>query len=287
MVVSFNPDDGFEKRLAALSAQVSETIVVDNTTKPADRARVVAICRRLGCVLHANGENVGVAEALNRGVSAARQRGATAVLTMDHDSSPSSDMVAELLTTLNDARAAGLRVGLVAPGVIDGATGRGGPDRGDVRVWRETTLAITSGSLVPLSVFESVGLFRSDFFIDCVDQEFCLRLREHGYRVVQSHRALLIHHLGSPRLHHVLGRTFIPTNHPPSRRFYMARNLVWTSKLLLLSQPRVVLPMMFKLVKAAVLIAGLEENKLAKLRAIASGVIAGIGTRPGRPPRLA
>jgi rhamnosyltransferase len=52
----------------------------------------------------------------------------------------------------------------------------------------ETVTTITSGSLVSLTVFQLLGGLRDDFFIDCVDHEYCLRARAHGFRVMITSR---------------------------------------------------------------------------------------------------
>lgn len=44
-------------------------------------------------------------------------------------------------------------------------------------LFRERKTLITSGMLIPLSLFGKIGMFREDYFIDSVDHEFCLRAR--------------------------------------------------------------------------------------------------------------
>jgi rhamnosyltransferase len=285
VVVSYQPDDAFPQRLHAIALQTHATIVVDNSVDA--EGRVPRICRDLGCRCVVNGRNVGLAEALNQGVREACAAGATLVVTMDQDSTPTPTMVAELLRTLNAAREAGLPVGLVVPTSIDVATGRrsGVPDgRAE---WSEETIGITSGSLIPVTVLCRVGLFRPDYFIDGIDHEFCLRARQYGYKTIRAHRASMYHRLGAPRIRHVLGVSFIPTNHSATRRFYMARNTIWTAKLLLLSETRTVLALAFRLVKNIVLIALLEDQKTRKLSATVAGLVNGLITKPSSVPPLA
>jgi rhamnosyltransferase len=84
---------------------------------------------------------------------------------------------------------------------------------------------MTSGSFIPVSVFDSCGEFREDFFIDQVDHEFGFRVRECGFIVVVSEEAFLIHVPGSPREHTFLGvMRFKTTHHNAMRRYYMTRN---------------------------------------------------------------
>jgi rhamnosyltransferase len=234
-----------------------------------------------------NGINLGVAEALNLGVLAAVNDGAQYVVTMDQDSVPDGAMVAELHRALRDATEAGERVGLVAPRTRDVFTADEVPSVPRAGGWTTIKLAITSGSLIPIAVIKSVGLFRSEFFIDSVDQEFCLRLGQAGFKIVSARSALLEHRLGSPRIHHFFGMRFIPTNHSAQRRFFMARNVLWTARLFASVDAPISLLLIVKLLKNAVLIAAFEDDKLAKLRATGAGLVDGILTTPAPIKRLA
>jgi rhamnosyltransferase len=74
-----------------------------------------------------------------------------------------------------------------------------------------------------------VGGFDESLFIDYVDHEFCLRLRQHGYQVMETTRALLIHSLGALEVRRFGPLRLLITHHSPARRYYMSRNriLVW------------------------------------------------------------
>jgi rhamnosyltransferase len=286
VVVSFNPDEGLAQRLRATAVQVSVTVVVDNSTSGAGED-VRRLCDSLGYRCIVNGRNLGMGEALNQGVRDALSQGATHILTMDQDSTPAATMVAELLRALDAARGVHLAVGLAAATSVDAVTGRQSGTGSEPREWSESTLAITSGSLIPISVFGRVGLFRADYFIDSIDHEFCLRIRRHGYRIIRAHRAGMLHKLGAPKVEQLLGLSFIPTNHSPIRRFYMARNIMWTTKLFLFSETRAVVTMTLKLLKNSLLIVLFEDQKVRKLGAIALGLARGLATRPSRVPTLA
>jgi rhamnosyltransferase len=286
IVVTFNPDDALRSRLDMLARQVDRVVVVDNSQNLSAREGVAGTCSALGCRCVTNGANLGLAEALNRGVLAAIDEGAAYVLTMDQDSMPDVAMVVELHRALRAAAEAGERVGLVAPRTRDvfSADQRTAALRsGD---WITTKLAITSGSLIPVTVIEAVGLFRAEFFIDSIDQEFCLRLAQRGFKIITAPSALLEHRLGSPRIHHFFGMQFIPTNHSAERRFFMARNVLWTARLFASVDAPTSLLLIVKLLKNAALIAAFEDDKLAKLRATGAGLMNGIFTAPAAIRRV-
>jgi rhamnosyltransferase len=90
--------------------------------------------------------------------------------------------------------------------------------------WDEVDLVITSGSLLPLAAYFAIGPFREEFFIDYVDEDYCLRAKAKGYRVIRSRKHLMSHAIGSPTLHANFGVRKWTTNHSPDRRYYIARN---------------------------------------------------------------
>jgi rhamnosyltransferase len=287
VVVTYNPSDGWDRGLQCLAPQVDGVVVVDNSPQASTSRAIEKICEQMGCQFMRNGSNLGLAEALNRGVLAAVNQGAEYVLTMDQDSVPDVAMVPQLHRALRDATEARERVGLVTPRTRDVFSDRDTVLERDSDGWTLTKLAITSGSLIPVSVVRTVGLFRADFFIDSVDQEFCLRLGQSGFKIVCAQSALLDHRLGAPRIHRFLGMHFIPTNHSAQRRFFMARNVLWTARLFALIDARTSLLLVFKLLKNAVLIAAFEDEKLTKLRATVAGLRDGILTSPAAIKRLA
>src|SRR6185295_14744803 len=76
---------------------------------------------------------------------------------------------------------------------------------------------------VRLDVIEQIGPYDEGFFIDCIDFDFCLRLRAAGYQVHRVSGAVMRHQVGDavrmPRL-----VTGFYARHPPARRYYMFRN---------------------------------------------------------------
>lgn len=80
---------------------------------------------------------------------------------------------------------------------------------------------ITSGSLIALNTFESVGLFDESLFIDNVDIEWCLRAAKQGYFCAGVSSAILMHHLGESVVN-LFGRSV--HTHKPLRLYYRFRN---------------------------------------------------------------
>jgi rhamnosyltransferase len=83
---------------------------------------------------------------------------------------------------------------------------------------------ITSGNLIAASVFERVGYFDDELFIDSVDHEFCLRCRAQGLLVVESKLQVLDHSKGAATEHRLLWMTVPTANQSATRRYYITRN---------------------------------------------------------------
>ena len=192
VVTAFHPDERLTAVVEAALKSCQPVIVVDNTPGSApslsDGLRDLA-----GVTVLRDGRNRGLAGGLNAGLDAlAADRGEDAgvdegeqpdlVLFLDQDSVLGEELVLGLAEHLTDPA-----IGIAAPAPWDEAQGRfyepgteNGPDVAD----KDTV--ITSGMLVRREVIERVGRFRTEFFVDHVDNDFCLRARAAGYRIVQG-----------------------------------------------------------------------------------------------------
>jgi rhamnosyltransferase len=96
-------------------------------------------------------------------------------------------------------------------------------------LWRVVRTAMTSGNLVDVAKALALGGFEEDLFIDYVDHELCLRLRRHGYEVLEARQARLLHSLGDMSAHRLGGRRLRVTHHSAVRRYYISRNrlILW------------------------------------------------------------
>lgn len=227
--------------LTRLTPQVNRVVVVDNS--PEGDLRAESVCRdleRSNVEIIRLGRNLGIAKALNVGIEAARSAGATHVLLSDQDSEPASDMVMGLLRAEADLRPHVTRIGAVGSSFTNINSGKlfpfhvvvkGSPlyGRRSASVEAphvEAITLITSGTLVPTAVFDEVGLMREDFFIDCVDTEWCYRARARGYALYGTAWATMLHRMGDATLRFWFFGWIKGNVHSPLRIYYQIRNLV-------------------------------------------------------------
>ena len=222
VLVTYHPDAQLAARVAAIAAQVDAVVIVDNGSAEPALARLRRLALEPAVTVIENGVNLGVAVALNRGVRQAAARGFDWVVTFDQDSGVEPDLV-EVLFAVRAAHPNPERLAIVGAGFVE-FTGSAAPAAAGPQEWEDVESVITSGSLFAVAMYQRIGPFRDDFFIDYVDTEFCFRARALGYQVVRTRRALMSHEIGAPTRHRLLGSGKWTTNHPADRRYYIARN---------------------------------------------------------------
>ena len=136
IIVSYNPKPCIVNNIAALVHQVSEVVIVDNSSNKDSNGCLELIEKTCGCRLIRNNDNLGVASALNIGVRYAIESGYEYVATFDQDSTVPEGFVVAMLSAL-DACPFKDAVMLVAPRYCDSGTGvisGSAPEGLDVRV---------------------------------------------------------------------------------------------------------------------------------------------------------
>lgn len=223
IITTYRPGAALIQCVHSIRPQVGRIIIVDDGDSQDNVVKLHAWFEGIEAmtILH-QPNNLGIAAALNRGVEQARKYGHKWLLSLDDDSIPNSDMVSRLCWHLAQLQSQG-RIGCLGMGWHREEAPL---EASRLPRWREKRGIITSGSLFSLAAFEVVGGFREEFFIDCVDYDFCLRLRARGYRVIQILEHGFQHSLGVSKQHRLLGLTIYTYSHDPQRLYYLFRNSV-------------------------------------------------------------
>lgn len=166
-----------------------------------------------------NDKNLGVAHALNQAMSEGEKLGAEWVLTLDQDSVVTEGFVEKLM-----AHSRTERVGIICPRVTD-RNSKDATEKG-VNGWNYVLTCITSGSLTNVEIWRKIGGFNDRLFIDCVDHEYCARLVQAGYAIIQDNGVELLHEIGKLQYRSFLGLgPYLVLNHSAMRRYYLFRNI--------------------------------------------------------------
>jgi rhamnosyltransferase len=212
VVVSFNGLRKTVETLDALIGKVDYVHVVDNASHFESLELLDGMARSGSVSLERLSRNEGVGYALNCGVRAARRLGCDWLLTMDQDSRVDDNM----LQAYKNAILRSPDLVCLTPNVL--VNGRGPHNTSG-----PVDFAITSGNLIRMDVFDSIGAFDEKLFIDGVDLDFSLRVRHAGKQIIRVEDAILYHELGEGRVARGWLSTFHMA-HSPLRRYYMCRN---------------------------------------------------------------
>lgn len=214
VVVWYNPTVEHVAALTGYMKSVKRVIVIDNSSYNNQ-----LLLQNYGDKIYysSNRQNLGIATALNIGFKKAIELGAEWVLTMDQDSRFKDNNFTKYITLCNNYKQIH-SVGIFSPHQVYGDE----PSQ-DLPTYEQRIEVMTSGNIVRTEAFQQVNGFRDDFFIDLVDEEFCLRLKHAGYNIIMINQARLEHCLGNGFVYNRLfHRKFI--DHPPLRYYYIFRN---------------------------------------------------------------
>lgn len=272
VVVTYHPDQDFPQRVEAILPQVGRVIIVDNGSNPQSLAFIEPFEKNPKVTLLRNAVNQGLAIALNQGIGKAGDLGFGWVFTLDHDTMVVSDCIDKCLSTLRQYPLLS-EVGIVGCNYQNRTTGELCRQPRVDQPWDEVRTVITSGSLMPVSLFHKIGPVRESFFIDCLDFEYCLRARGHGYKILFSLPVGMIHNEGEKTRHKLLVWNFVTHNHSPLRRYYIFRNGIRLIQEYWAKEPKWVLGETRNLLKELVAIILFETDKFKKLRALSKGIL--------------
>jgi rhamnosyltransferase len=284
IVVAFHPTPEHLDNVLKVRQQVTRLVVVDNGSSTEALAPFRGASQSTAFHLIENGENLGVAAALNIGIRWAESGGCNWVICFDQDSTVCDGLVETMLAAF-DADVDRDRIGTLAPIYIDKLSGQEMPVE---RSSKGQILTVsTSGSMIPTSVFLRCGYFREDFFIDQIDYEFCLRIIGAGYRIVQCNEARLVHSLGE-RKDYAFGNKHVltSTHHSAKRRYYIIRNRVVLFSLYGAKFPAYCFNLFTLSLKDTVKILLVERDKFEKLRSSLRGLADGLLGRMGKRVEL-
>jgi rhamnosyltransferase len=283
VITTFHPSGDVLETVSQLLAQVQGLVVVDNGSDARELEPLRKLRQALPFELIENRENLGIAEALNQAVRWAKSNGYEWITFFDQDSKTTDGYIREMLATWQ-AHPERDRVASLHPKYVDPNTGRepavrrakdGGP-----------VVSMTSGSLMPLWIFDKIGCFASEYFIDWVDFEYCFRIRKAGYLIADSRTAVLLHVAGNPeREGSFVGLTFRPTNYSVTRRYYVSRNRIAVFRKYLTTFPRWIFLLMYDSLRETTKCFVGEKDRYRKLRAFIRGTWDGLTGTMGRCER--
>lgn len=280
VIVSYHPNSSTLKNLSKIKDQVSGLVVIDNGSTADEVVCLRTSSRALDFHVIENGENLGIAEALNEGLRWAKANHYEWVIFFDQDSDITDGFIEQMFAAW-ESHPERERVASIHPRYVDPATGaepfiRRARDGGPV-------MAMTSGALMPVWVFQKLGSFAPEYFIDCVDFEYCLRIRAAGYLIADARNAVLLHAAGHADKNNVfLGFSYRPTHYTATRRYYISRNRIALYRKYFRTFPRWILQSMYDGLRETVKCFMSERDRLPKFRSFVLGTWDGLTGKMGK-----
>lgn len=238
--------------------QVQTIYVVDNSAKP-DTALVEAIKLIPNAKYIFNGDNKGIAAALNQAAELAIGEKFEYLLTMDDDTEMPVGWLDEMRRFWHNYPQAE-KIGILSG--VHVKCKKHEP-------FKIVSYTMTSGNLLNLKAYKQVGAFRTDFFIDHVDHEYGLRLTKAGYKVIELPSLELRHELGERKKSGLGMHTFI--SHSPLRAYYIVRNGLEMARLFPDFRSRAIVLIVKELTKSILF----ETDKMGRLKFFAAGLVDG------------
>lgn len=297
LIITYNPSNDLKNQLDLLYQQFDQLLLVDNGSQPEIRNTIETQAQQRGTKLKTilNSRNLGIATALNQGFLLAMELGYEYLIILDQDSQPMPGMKDMLVRTLqmhpNKDNTAVMGSDIVE-GLLNKPT-RYIQARGlfsfervscKEKILRNVSFVITSGSMYNLKLYNQIGPFRDDFFIDAVDTEYCLRAIAKGYEISVACGARLEHRLGNRQQRRFLGKIHSPTFHPPFRWYYISRNRITMINLYARRFPHWFLYEVIITITSLVRMLLFENQRGLKLKAFLYGIRDGLLGRRGEIP---
>ncbi len=279
VIITYNPDDDICSRVSKIMGCtcIGRIVIVDNNSTNVSILKSFEKYSNISVIY--NNDNLGLAKALNQGVAYLQQRSYRYALLLDQDSEIECTSIEILLNTIKNKKCS-----LVGPQIVLKienefintnylVKSRWSFNKEYVEYNKllKILINITSGSLLDISVWDKVGHFCNELFIEGIDDEYCLRLNSSNFSVYIDGSAKLYQQYGNQKHIKMLGIDWYPTFHSPFRLYYLYRNKILIIKRYFFKQPQYCIFQVLSLVKRLVTILITENDKLEKIKYILKG----------------
>lgn len=213
VIITFNPDiSNLTNNINTFCKDVNFVILVDNSTEIQIKNEIKNLAVKSDYIYLDMFGNSGIANALNQGIKIAKKLNSVWVLTMDQDSYFLSG-ISEYKDYLKINNTDNTLLLYPAYSISN-----------NIELFLGEKFVMQSGNLLNIDIYNKIGIYRDDYFIDFVDYEYCLRGNRFGYKIKNISNVLLQHNTGEKKIFNLLGLnlTYFVSN--PIRYYYVTRN---------------------------------------------------------------
>lgn len=260
-IVTYNSDiHRLKLNIEAILSQVNEIIIIDNGSSNVDDIQKY-ISKYESITIIKNCTNKGIATALNQAAEYAVRKGYDWIITLDQDSIAPDNLVSVYYNFVNFKD-----IGIVCCKIVDRNFGEFQGQKLKTKGYEEVPMCITSASMMNLNAWKQVGGFDEKMFIDSVDFDICLSMREYGLKIIRTYDAALLHEVGHSEIRKLFGKEYQIYHHSPLRYYYMVRNGVYLGV-----KHHFIIKAVYRVLRLFFLVILFEENKLRKAKMMVLG----------------
>jgi len=289
VIVTYNIGSQIINNVKTILPHVNKIFIIDNGSNQTTIDHLKKLEKISNIKLILNTSNLGLAKAQNIGIKEALKENFKWVLLLDHDSYLDKNTIPCFKNYYLSLPACEReKIAILAPRIFD--VNLQIFYKAIIKKWKiffkrvpckqesikNLLIAISSGSLIKLSVVKEIGLLREDFFIDYIDVEYSLRCVSFGYQIHMVCNAIIFHKLGNRKKYRFLFFEIYPMFHPPERKFYLYRNRVIVWKNYLFKIPSFILYDMLASIYDILRIVIFEDQKKDKIFNVLNGILRGL-----------
>lgn len=290
VVVLYNPDNSVLDNINTYINKLGMLFAIDNSENP-NEDLILKLKNNPKVTYFPFHENLGIAKALNKGAELAIEHNYTWLLTMDQDSQFMDVMIHNYINCFDNVpdidRYSIVTCNHFNPEVYQLLDkGFSIDNKLPTYTFKECLMVITSGNLLNLNLYKSIGPFDEKLFIDCVDHDYCLRSNVKGYKIIQFDNIYLNHKLGSPkkvkRKIFNFPKTGIISLHSSMRMYYITRNTLYIIKKYFKYYPRLITRLSLRIMIVLSSDVAFDDHKIKKIININKGILDFIVGRYGK-----
>lgn len=212
------------------SFSVKKILIIDNSQN-----QQIAISNDNNIIIKQYPENIGISGGLAIAFDFAIKQGFDFLWTFDQDSIPQPNCLETLIKVYEETINNNYPIGIIAPTSIDIRTNEviagaifvkdhfTGCNHNNSYTY-ECDAPITSGSLISVATAKKNSLPRTDLFIDGIDMDYGLRLKQSGYHNLIVPQAILEHKFGNPVKVNFFNKERLLQQYSALRYYYICRN---------------------------------------------------------------
>lgn len=288
VVPTFNPDIGFIERLNRLGNQVDHVMIVDDGGGKQSEYILEKVFGKKYTVIRLE-KNCGIATALNVGMRRGLAMGAEYLVNVDQDTLLPNNYIETALEIFSRSHPV-TRIGIVCVDQVNSEPAL--PTWISPEGFGLVPEAIQTGFVISAECLNECGFLDERLVIDCVDTEFCMRVRASGFNIAIAKNTNVEHTIGrlaplqpfGVQLKEEDGSQRMFQYHSPFRRYYITRNNIDLCLRYLRTQPRWTAVVIRRQAKGMLYSATSGPRCGAQSLAILVGTVHGLMRRRGRIP---